>query len=414
MQTRRRRAAWRSSALLFGLTIGWALPGLAEDRVPLGEISILDTAPEERQKDGHVSLGPLDPLARGLVSAKGWLRDATGIDLVLESAPIFQWDLVHDGGYHANLETNLIARAALVDREDPDRGSLIAWYQWAHTLGDQNTSDFQSRLGILSPVNGGDTAPSSRRSLFQHLAWDQRFLDGRLRLMIGKQTTRVSLDLNRYAVSDREDFFSPMIVNNPVVPYTARLGLGVLAGYDADAWRTSVLIRDADGIDKVVDWSVDANELEYVWEFALTPGDLAGLGEGNYRFTLHYTDSVGQMPSGFDVSLSFDQDVHEEWGLFLRWAWSSEDFRSFVQRAAFGTQIKQPLGFANDRVGIGFWWGDPADGSLDDEFGAEIFWKLQLTPFLEITPDLQLVIEPALDPGRGAALIGGIRVRALF
>jgi porin len=38
---------------------------------------------------------------------------------------------------------------------------------------------------------------------------------------------------------------------------------------------------------------------------------------------------------------------------------------------------------------------------LDDQYTAELFYRLQLTQNLAITPDVQLIIDPALKKQKG-------------
>ena len=44
----------------------------------------------------------------------------------------------------------------------------------------------------------------------------------------------------------------------------------------------------------------------------------------------------------------------------------------------------------------------------------EVFWKLQLAPYLELTPDLQVIFNPQRDKERGSAFIAGVRLRLLL
>ena len=147
-------------------------------------------------------------------------------------------------------------------------------------------------LGVISPPNGGDTHPVSSRDLTQHFAWEQYFADDRIRIQVGKMTTRVLFNLNRYAVSDREDYFTPMIVNNPVAHYTARVGFGAFAEFKSDNWYVSGMIRDADAdlSKRFIDFdSLSTGNWEYVAELGFTPGDVAGLGRGVYRLTVSHS-----------------------------------------------------------------------------------------------------------------------------
>ena len=408
---------WRVLALLLlGAVAGSARA--SEQDPQYGEMEILEEYYRDSElRSGHIPLGRVDDGLERYFDMKERLREKTGLQYVLESAPILQGQLNGGAGPTANLETNAIARWSPIDFENPKRGNLMVWYQFANTIGSDTTAEFLQEMGVLSPLNGGDTGDSLTRSVFQQIAWEQWFLDDRLRFMLGKQTTRVTMNLNRYAVGDREDFFSPMIVNNPVVPYTARIGLALFGEYQTDDWYVSGMVRDADGFATYVDWSVHADELEYIGEFGFTPDDLAGLGQGVYRLTLNYTNPVGsgaaRQPSGWDASLSFDQNVGDDYGLFFRYAYASEYFRAFRQNVALGAQIKHPLGFRDDRIGVAAWWGDPSGRSRHDEYGLEAFWKLQVLRFLEVTPDLQLVIDPALSSD-AVALVGGLRLRVLF
>ena len=66
----------------------------------------------------------------------------------------------------------------------------------------------------------------------------------------------------------------------------------------------------------------------------------------------------------------------------------------------------------NDVSGIGISFGKPADGTLRDQFTSEAFYRFQLTQFLAVTPDVQLIGNPALDPSQKVLALFGIRLRA--
>ena len=150
----------------------------------------------------------------------------------------------------------------------------------------------------------------------------------------------------------------------------------------------------------------------------MTPTDLAGLGEGIYRFIPYYSDGFGsgenRQPAGWTWSLSFDQDVGDRLGLAFRYARAGEAFRQLKQRASLSMQIKRPLGFEYDRVGVGLFWGEPWDEHLPGETGLDLFWKVQLGRSVELTPGLQLIFDPALDPRSEAAWLAELRLRLVL
>lgn len=384
-----------------------------------GEIAVVKESDEQKYKTGHDALGSLTQKMQGYYRFKDQLRDNYGFEYILEYAPQFQWDWKLNGTDHANDETNIIVQWSPFDHADSKRGSLTGWYQISRTLGSLNTSEFMDETGVISPLNGGDTAPDDSRDLIQMLAWEQWFLSNNLRMGFGKLTTRTFLNLNRYATGDREDFFSPMLVNNPVAPFTARNGLGMFGQYHFDEAYLIAMGREADGTTSGIDFTnLEKGKWEYALEAGLTPVDLIGLGEGYYRFTGYYTDSIGEnatyQPSGWAVALSFDQDVGENYGALLRYSYASEDYRAYKQRLALGMQLKAPLQYKNDRIGVGAWWGDPISQTADDEYGLETYWKVQLAPYLELSPNLQILLSPQGETDRDVVFIGGLRLRIVL
>ena len=393
--------------------------GEGDAHATYGEIGVLQLKAGERLKTGHDLFQPLTDAMSGYFDFKDRLRTEHGVSYTIEYAPQYQVDLQSGGDTTANDETNLIFQWSAVDPGDGKRGSLLGWYQISRTLGSRNTSEFMGEVGVITPVNGGDTAPGDSRDLWQMLAWEQWVLDEKLRLGVGKLTTRTFLSLNRYAVGDRDDFLTPQLVNNTVVPFTARNGMGLFAQYHLDQAYLTGMIREADGTSEGITFStIDSGRWEYALELGLTPDNLGGLGEGIYRFTAYQTDSIGKgaarQPSGWAVALSFDQDIGDDYGALFRYTYADEDWRAFRQRVALGMQIKHPLGYQFDRIGLAGWWAEPTASQLDPEYGLEAFWKLQLAPNLEVTPDLQLIFNPQGDTGRDPAIVGGLRLRVLL
>ena len=60
----------------------------------------------------------------------------------------------------------------------------------------------------------------------------------------------------------------------------------------------------------------------------------------------------------------------------------------------------------------------PADAlfgsGLDDQFTIETYYRLQVIRELAITPSVQLLIEPALNPDQSTPWVFGVRARVAF
>ena len=398
------------------LVLAFPAPGKAEP-TDYGEIDLLNDYEDREDLATHSALDTVSRAMDFYFDKKETTFQSRGLNYILEVSPQLQHHIDGDAGTHANNETNLITQWSVIDSAEPKRGNLLFWYQWSDTWGSDTTSDFSSELGVLSPPNGGDTAPDGSRDLTQHFAWEQWSDDEHWRLMVGKLTTRVLFNLNRYTVSDREDFFTPMLVNNPVAHYTARIGFGAFVEHKRDDWYVSGMIRDADAdlSKKFIDFdSIDSGNWEYVSEVGSTPENFNGWGKGIYRLTLSYSDSTDNLDSTRTMSFSGDQDFGDSWGAFVRYAWSDDTYRAFEQRLAFGTQMLKPLGYDSDRLGVAAWWGKPADSSLDDEYGLDMFWKIQVSQWLEFSPGLQVNLNPAIKPDRSSAVIAQVRLRMVL
>ena len=71
-----------------------------------------------------------------------------------------------------------------------------------------------------------------------------------------------------------------------------------------------------------------------------------------------------------------------------------------------------------NRIGIGFNWGEPSDTTfgpgLKDQSSMELYYRIQLFKELAITPDLQYIKNPALNPDENSLWVIGLRARFAF
>lgn len=357
------------------------------------------------EREGYLTFGTLDRAYDSYAAWKSGLQENHGFSFMIEDRLINHWGA---GAEVYDNELNLIARQELF-RSSPGSVSLNIWGQFANSLGGRTAGRFQTDLGILSPLNGGNSGPDTSNQILQMLAVEYVAPDERWRVQVGKLALRTLVNLNRYANGDSEMFFSPMLGNNPVVPYTALLGLGIFGEYRSDLWRVSALVRAPD---TELGLSTDAwkqGNRGYLVEAALTPS-IAGLGDGIYRLTWSLDEANATLPRMETWSISADQDFGTRVGGFARYAQADTTFRDFRRRAALGFQIKKPFGFTHDRFGLGGWWGDPSDPTLRDERGIEMFYNAQVSPYLQVTPDVQVVFDPA-NSTASTEVVLGLRLR---
>ena len=65
---------------------------------------------------------------------------------------------------------------------------------------------------------------------------------------------------------------------------------------------------------------------------------------------------------------------------------------------------------SNDYAGISLGWGQPFD-SVEDQVVTEFFYRFQVNHYFAITPNLQLLVNPANNPEDDRIWVFGLRLR---
>ena len=65
----------------------------------------------------------------------------------------------------------------------------------------------------------------------------------------------------------------------------------------------------------------------------------------------------------------------------------------------------------SDVFGVALNWGRSPDRSLDEQWTAEVFYRLQLSQNMQLTPSIQYLKDPALNPEESRIWIAGLRLR---
>ncbi len=73
----------------------------------------------------------------------------------------------------------------------------------------------------------------------------------------------------------------------------------------------------------------------------------------------------------------------------------------------------------NDKFGLGYYYTDFGGGlperlGIHSAQGVELFYNIEVTPWLHITPDLQVIIKPGGFENRDVAVVYGLRAQMSF
>jgi porin len=76
-----------------------------------------------------------------------------------------------------------------------------------------------------------------------------------------------------------------------------------------------------------------------------------------------------------------------------------------------GLVIDGIFGQVNDRVGFGYTWSNPADRTLDDQGTIDAYYRVQLTPEIEVGVTLEVIFDPVRNPDEDMVFVWGFRTR---
>jgi porin len=138
----------------------------------------------------------------------------------------------------------------------------------------------------------------------------------------------------------------------------------------------------------------------------------------NVHLTLWQVDERTEagIPSGWGAAFSYSTTLHERWLSFLRLGYGDGGGALLDRSVSTGLAYKA----ADNRsvVGLGLNWSRPNEESFGaaagDQYTAEAYWRFQLATHLSITPDVQIVKDPALNPGQDLVWVLGLRARVFF
>jgi len=258
------------------------------------------------------------------------------------------------------------------------------------------------------------------------LYWSQQFQGGKYEVVAG------FLDITDYVdvyplVSPWTDFFNLAFSIGAGALDLANDGALGLAG---GAWLTDSVYATAGLVDLNANpkrpwegFSSFFSDHEYFKHFEIgwTGASQEAYFLDNVHLTLWHTNYDEGPDDGFGAVLSFNHSITDKWLAFVR-AGFADDGGSLLEKSVSIGAGYTPSGLANlgsgSQLGFGANWGQPNDAlfgsGLDDQYTFETYYRLQVTRELAITPSVQLLINPALNPEKSTSWVFGLGARLAF
>jgi porin len=242
------------------------------------------------------------------------------------------------------------------------------------------------------------------------LNWTQGFIDNRVGYAVGRLAFDAYLDANTFQ-TPTGGFLNRGFFLNPTLPTTGVGALGLVAeAFVTENIRIGGQIYDANAQNG--NWDYDTfQEHEFITaaEIGWSPSrarhqkDLVQL---TYWAKDRLDDMATQSQPGHGLAMTWTWQF-QRWTPFFRYG-NSNGGGGVAARKYAATGFKVQALF-DQMISAGAAWSEPADQTLRDEYAFEVSYVYQLSQNFSLTPDIQLVIDPADNPAESKSWVLGLR-----
>ena len=302
-----------------------------------------------------------------------------------------------------------------VGRGSPNTGALVYKVEHRHKYMSIAPGSLGFELGYVGLI---EPPFSDAGFVLGNFYWRQKLAGGKVGFYAGWVDVTDYVDV--YALASPWLHFMNFVFSTGSAAIPApNQGLGVVAGVliTDQIYATAGLgdsnsdpTRPWEGFDSFFSQAEYFKHVEVGWT---TAQDRIYLD--NVHVTFWHADErlEALVPNGWGLNFSATHYIDDKWLPFLR-AGYAKDGGSLLQRSVSVGFGYQWVPF-QDLVGFGFNWGQPNETTfepgLDDQYSLEAFYRLQLARQLALTPDVQLLFNPALNPDANSTWVFGIRAR---
>jgi porin len=312
----------------------------------------------------------------------------------------------------------------LLGRGTDTTGTIIYKVEHRHRYGGTAPSGFS--LGNLGNVGVIEPPFSNQGWRLTNLYWKQSWNQGQVVALAGFLDATDYVDV--FALGSPWNHFMNFAFSTGSaaisLPEDATLGAAVATWLNDEVYVIAGLEdTNSDPTDPFEGFNTFVNDNEYFKHIEIgrtTSKDRAYLD--NVHVTLWQVDEreAAGVEDGWGAALSFSHYVNDRWMPFVR-AGFADDGGSLLENsvtAGIGYRPKTAGTAPADLLGFAVNWGQPNEtvfgSDLDDQYTAELFYRIQVTKEIAITPDVQMLFNPALNPNEDMITVFGLRTRMAF
>jgi hypothetical protein len=355
------------------------------------------------ERAGLLKWGPIslvEPLAKDL---EKWTSDELRLDLGFRMVYGFQQASGGPGERTAaSQDYRIYGTWHAINWEEDEKGSAGNLYFRLEYRGEMFTkippAALASQIGSLHTTTYGF---DEHDPALVQLYWEQFMADGDVRLRVGKIDPDDYYNLGRWA-DDYRYFMNTLFSAFPGANHPSG-GLGINAQwYINPEWTVTAGFSDVQGRKTESGFTTFFEDFDLISAADITwSPTIGGLGKGNYRIGVEHRDASERRGTPEDIGfyINIDQEIAKDLAPFFRF-WHGDGDATGIETVIAGGIAVENWVNEGDAFGVGFGCDFPKDDTLerDVEYGAEIFYRMQLTRAMQWTLGYQGIFEPVLDP----------------
>jgi len=281
-----------------------------------------------------------------------------------------------------------------------------------NVFGRQSPNDLSGAIGAAA-LNTGFGYASNFQTDLAVLNWTQGFRNSTTGVAAGRLAFDVYLDAMPFQTFSR-GFINRAFLVNPTIATTGIGAIGAVAkGMINDQFWIGGQMYDGNAASGSFDWDTVT---EGEWLSAIEVGWTPTFSERKKKmvqFTYWYKDAraLAGVPKGSGWAVSAAWRNNATYFPFVRFGHSDGGAGVAAEDAlSVGLEITR----REDEIWtVGAGWARPSEqthgSGLRDEWVIESSYKFQLAKNFSLTPDLQILLNPANNPGKSSVLIAGVR-----
>jgi hypothetical protein len=348
---------------------------------------------------------------------KNEIEKETDIQFSMDVNLLEQWGLHHGGSPALQIYAAPSADWTIFRNKDWGTGSVqMAYDATTRYPTTQDAADIQSRLGLITPINDYP----ARTLTFAQLTYTHASPDNRWLVTVG-QYPLSNFDGNAYLGNQQQNFNSYLFAQNASQTYLMT-GLGSYLQFNATS--TIQFASGFQAANNVLGQTLSGKDFSseccaWFGYVQWTP-NFGDLGSAKYSFSYFETPGIPAQAPTRGWSVNAVQNFNDTWALFARANGATGSVTPIKNAYALGVAVNNPLMRASsDQIALAVGLSDAAGAPTNppnarNEKVVELYWTWALVGGLLLTPSMQVIFDPALNPARNDAFVLSLRATFTF